>query len=43
MKAIRHGDWKYVKDDMVEMLFNLKDDIGEHSNLYYKRFDKVRN
>ncbi|MDF1811935.1 MAG: sulfatase-like hydrolase/transferase [Verrucomicrobiales bacterium] len=41
MKAVRHGDWKYVKDDMVELLFNLRDDIGEHSNLYYKRYDKV--
>ena len=23
------------------MLFNLKDDIGEHDDLYYERFDKV--
>jgi arylsulfatase A-like enzyme len=42
MKAIRHGDWKYVKDDMVEMLFNLKDDIGEHEDLYYEHLDKVK-
>jgi len=41
MKAVRHGDWKYVKDDMVEMLFNLKDDPGEHDNLYYEHFEKV--
>ena len=42
MKAVRHGDWKYVKDDMVEMLFNLRDDIGEHDDLYYERLDKVK-
>ena len=41
MKAVRHGDWKYVQDDMVEMLFNLKDDISEREDLYYERFDKV--
>ena len=32
-KAIRHGDWKYVQDAAVEMLFNLKDDIGERRDL----------
>ena len=42
MKAVRHGDWKYVQDDMVEMLFNLRDDIGEHHDLYYERLDKVK-
>jgi arylsulfatase A-like enzyme len=42
MKALRDGDWKYVQDDMVEMLFNLRDDIGERHNLYYERLDKVK-
>jgi len=42
MKAIRHGDWKYVQDDMMELLFNLRDDIGEHDNLYYEQLDKVK-
>ena len=33
-KAIRHGDWKYVLDGgYVNLLFNLKDDIGERRNL----------
>jgi arylsulfatase A-like enzyme len=32
MKAVRHGDWKYVEDAMVPMLFNLKDDIGERTD-----------
>ena len=42
MKAIRCGDWKYVQDDMVEMLFNLRADIGEHRDLYYEQLDKVK-
>lgn len=42
MKAIRHGDWKYVQDDMVEMLFNLAEDIGERDDLYYQHPDKVK-
>ena len=42
MKAIRRGDWKYVQDDMVEMLFNLRDDLGEREDLYYERLDKVK-
>jgi N-acetylgalactosamine-6-sulfatase len=37
MKAIRHGDWKYVQDDMVEMLFHLPSDISERRDLYYER------
>ena len=41
MKAIRQGDWKYVQDDMVEMLFNLKDDIGETKDLSKAMPDKV--
>jgi arylsulfatase A-like enzyme len=36
MKAVRHGDWKYVQDAAVEMLFNLKDDIGERRDLAFR-------
>jgi len=36
-KAIRHGDWKYVQDGGVDLLFNLKDDIGEHRDLGFHR------
>lgn len=42
MKAIRHGDWKLVQDDMMELLFNLKEDQQERRNLYYERLDKVK-
>jgi arylsulfatase A len=42
MKAIRHGDWKYVQDDMAELLFNLKDDISERQDLYYEHPEKVK-
>jgi arylsulfatase A-like enzyme len=37
MKAIRHGDWKYVQDAAVEMLFNLQDDIGERRDLAFRQ------
>lgn len=37
MKAVRHGDWKYVQDAAVEMLFNLRDDIGERRDLAFRR------
>jgi len=37
MKAVRHGEWKYVQDAAVEMLFNLKDDIGERRDLAFRR------
>lgn len=37
MKAVRHGDWKYVQDAAVEMVFNLKDDIGERRDLAFRR------
>jgi len=36
-KAIRHGDWKYVQDGGVDLLFNLADDIGERHDLSYRR------
>ena len=35
-KAIRHGDWKYIQDGGVDLLFNLKDDIGERRDLGYQ-------
>jgi arylsulfatase A-like enzyme len=36
MKAIRRGDWKFVQDAAVEMLFNLKSDIGERRDLAFR-------
>src|SRR5205823_8941188 len=35
-KAIRHGDWKYVQDGAVDLLFILKDDIGERHDLGFQ-------
>lgn len=32
-KAIRHGDWKYVQDAAVDLLFNLKEDISERRDV----------
>lgn len=40
-KAIRHGDWKYVLDGGVDLLFNLKDDIGERRDLGYQNQAKL--
>jgi arylsulfatase A-like enzyme len=39
MKAVRHGDWKYVQDAGVEVLVNLKDDIGERRDLAFRHPD----
>lgn len=36
MKAIRKNHWKYVVDGYTQMLFNLKQDIGERENLFYQ-------
>lgn len=32
-KAVRRGQWKYVKDRRSDLLFNLEKDIGERNNL----------
>jgi hypothetical protein len=37
MKAVRHGDWKYINDGGVDLLFNLRDDIGERRDLGYRQ------
>lgn len=34
-KALRHGDWKYIQDGNVEMLFNLAEDISERRDLQF--------
>lgn len=36
MKAVRQGTWKYVFDREGELLFDLKNDIGERTNLAYR-------
>ena len=33
--AVRHGDWKYIQDSNVEMLFDLAHDIGERRDLAF--------
>lgn len=35
-KAIRHGNWKYVLDGQLPMLFNLSSDVGERQDLGYR-------
>lgn len=41
MKALRDGNWKYVYDREMEMLFDLKDDPGERKNLAKEKPDVV--
>ncbi|NJN05687.1 MAG: sulfatase-like hydrolase/transferase [Rhodobacteraceae bacterium] len=38
-KAVRHGNWKYLEDGNVELLFDLSKDIGERRNLAMHRQD----
>jgi hypothetical protein len=35
-KAVRQGDWKYVRDGGWVLLFNLADDPSERRDLYRK-------
>jgi arylsulfatase A-like enzyme len=41
-KAVRHGRWKFVQDDVVEMLFDLENDVSERRDLAYQHPDVVR-
>jgi arylsulfatase A-like enzyme len=40
-KAVRHGDWKYVQDTF-EMLFDLRHDPGERTDLSYQHPEVVQ-
>jgi arylsulfatase A-like enzyme len=43
MKAIRHGQWKYVNDgNTMDLLFDLSNDIGERQNLNFTHPEVVR-
>lgn len=35
-KAVRHGDWKYVRDGNIEHLSDLRKDPGERVDLAYE-------
>src|SRR5262249_40592255 len=35
-KAVRHGNWKYIQDGNVEMLFDLAADISERRDRSYQ-------
>jgi arylsulfatase A-like enzyme len=41
-KAVRHGDWKYVKDSEIEMLFDLSKDPGERKDLAYQHPEAMK-
>jgi arylsulfatase A len=35
-KAVRHGQWKYLQDGNVEMLFDLAADVSERRDVFFK-------
>ncbi|MBL8827992.1 MAG: sulfatase-like hydrolase/transferase, partial [Planctomycetaceae bacterium] len=39
-KALRHGNWKYIQDSNVEMLFDLSADVGERRDLSFLHPEK---
>lgn len=39
--AIRQGDWKYLRDGGLELLFNLAEDPGERHDLAYAQPDRL--
>lgn len=40
-KAVRMGNWKYVRDGAIEMLFDLSRDVGERKDLGYQNPEKL--
>src|SRR5262249_29385806 len=40
-KAARKGQWKYLRDGIIEFLFDLEKDPGERKNLAYQHPEKV--
>jgi arylsulfatase A len=41
VKAIRHGQWKYLRDSGMDLLFDLNEDPGERINLNYQHPEMV--
>jgi arylsulfatase A-like enzyme len=39
-RAARRGDWKYISDAGIEMLVNLREDLGERRDLGYRHPEK---
>jgi arylsulfatase A-like enzyme len=35
-KSVRDGNWKYLKDDNIELLFDLDKDVSQRTNLAYR-------
>jgi arylsulfatase A-like enzyme len=40
-KAVRKGQWKYVRDGSIELLFDLEKDPGERKSLAYQQPEKL--
>jgi hypothetical protein len=42
MRAVRSGDWKLIFDGGRPMLFDLRTDLGERTNLVVERADVAK-
>ncbi len=40
-KSVRDGDLSYIKDGMIELLFDLSTDVGQRKNLVFRQLDTV--
>lgn len=40
-KAVRQGNWKYVRDGAIEMLFDLERDVSERTNISFRHPEKL--
>jgi arylsulfatase A len=40
-KAVRHGQWKYIQDSNVEMLFDLSTDISERRDVSFQNPETI--
>lgn len=40
-KAVRQGDWKWLRDGSIELLFNLAEDPGERHDVGYRYPEKL--
>ncbi len=41
-KSVREGNWKYLKDDMIELLFDLSNDVEQRRNLVFRQPETVQ-
>jgi arylsulfatase A-like enzyme len=40
-KAVRHGNWKWLRDGVIELVYDLEKDPGERQDLYQSQQEKA--